>query len=432
MRRLLLAVAVVGACSPVPGGDTTSASAPPNTASADQIGRTLYITDSFNGAGLIPIDPTTLRDISHKPLLPIARTGGNNSWTTASLDGQTIAVMNYHYGERATAQGLEISIYDGRSGALRGRFNPEIPVIIDGLSSDGSHIYARNWPPTELTAERIVLDATNGKVLEREPKLSVAEQRLTHVKDDPARRFYALLGAPNAVGPGSLELGAWDLRTGKELWRTAIAGPIGGEWTTGRTVDGLPVRGRLVPGLALSADGHRLAVVSADSWSVPHGKFWLIDAASGRVISESSYKPVASFFEQLLAPTIAAAKSWEEFLVVSAAFSPDGLRLHAWARRQRVDEQGEPTYLYLGMVSVAIAEASVLGHDVKMEIDWFENRIHWVHAAPDGRSLYAFIERSVNSGTPGYALRRLDPSTLRVLAERRFDGYRQAFFLRSR
>ena len=64
-------------------------------------------------------------------------------------------------------------MFDARTGVLRQRFNPEVPVIVDALSPEGARTYARNWPPSDLTAERLVIDATNGRILEREPRFSL-------------------------------------------------------------------------------------------------------------------------------------------------------------------------------------------------------------------------------------------------------------------
>lgn len=395
----------------------------------------MYLTDSFNGSGLIAIDPLTLQDVSAQPLLPINYSGGNNSSMVAALDGGALAIMNYWYAARSPVvpEGLDISVFDARTGALRARFNPEVPVIVDGLSPDGSRIYARGWPARELTAERIVLDATTGKVLEREPKFSWAGDDVSYVKDERRRRLYTLLvpSDPNASGPRPVELVGWDLRTGKELWRISIPSLSAGRWLTDRLIDGRAVHSSLVPGLAVSPDGRQLAVVKAFA-SVPGGTLWLIDAESGKLISQRAYGQT-SFLERLFAPSIAEAKSWDESVIVSASFFPDGRVLHVRAQSSQVDAQGEPAHQYLGMVAVGLADATVLGSDIKMELGWYDNRIRWVRPSSDGQWFYVFLERTGSFADPkGYVLRRLDPSTLKVLAERRFDSSRESFFLASR
>ncbi len=101
--------------------------------------------------------------------------------------------------------------------------------------------------------------------------------------------------------------------------------------------------------------------------------------------------------------------------------------LHAWGTNTPAER---PMEQYLGMVSIRVDDARVTGTDIKMERGWYDDRMIWVRPSPDGRWLYLFLERSGEFADPkGYVLRRVDPVSLRVLTERRFDGYRQPFFL---
>lgn len=427
MRRLLATLLIVAACTSSPAREAGSPAATPSAG-----GLALYLTDSFNGAGLIAVDPLTLGDRSAKPLLTISPTRANNTWSTASLDGSAIAIMTYNYGDPpAAARGLDIAVYDARSGTLRARYNPEVPIIVDGLSPDGTRIYARNWPPADFTAERLVLDATNGRILEREPQFSVAGDAIARTRDEQARLLYGLLVRKDsgATGPQPVDMASWDLRTGRELWRLSLPSLAAGEWKTGRIVDGGEVRSRLVPAVALSPDRTQIAVVRAFGCCVPHGTIWLIDAKTGTLISQRTHKPAASLFDQLFAPSIAAAKSLDESVIVHASFSTDGQSLHFYAHSSTVNDQGEPRHQYYGMVTAALRDAAVRGHDIKMETYWYENRIEWIRASPDGRWLFVFLERTGSANPKGFFLRRVDASTLRVQAERRFGGYRQPFLL---
>ena len=420
-------VLIAAACTWAPAGSTGSPAAASELA--------LYITDSFNGAGLIAVDPLTLQDRSTKPLLAISATGANNSWTVASLDGSTVAVMNYNYGAPAAARDLDIAVFNARTGDRRARFNPQVPVIVDGLSANGARIYARNWPPSSTTAERLLLDATNGKIVDREPQFAIVGDQVAQTRDEQARRFYGLLvpSDADATTPRPVDLGSWDMRTGKELWRLRLPSLAAGEWKTGRIVDAAEVRSRLVPALALSPDGRQIAVVSAFDCCVAHGTVWLIGADSGTLISQRTYQPGVSFLDRLFAPSIAVAKSLDESVIVNASFSPDGEMLYVYAQRSKVDDRGEPKHQYYGMVAVAVRDAAVRGHDIKMETYWFDNQIGWIRASPDGRWVYVFLEHSGGADPKGgQFLRRLDASTLRVLAERRFDSYREPFLLASR
>lgn len=115
IRPLLgLAAAVLTACSPLLPGATDASP----RASAATAGRVMYLTDAFNGAGLIAIDPLTLQDVSAKPLLPIHYTGSNNSSIATALDGGALAIMNYWYAAASVVpEGLDISVFDARTGA---------------------------------------------------------------------------------------------------------------------------------------------------------------------------------------------------------------------------------------------------------------------------------------------------------------------------
>jgi hypothetical protein len=429
VRLAVTVTALLVACSP-------AAQAPvATTVMAADATKVTYLTDSFNGSGLITIDPLTLQDAASRPLLPIERAAANNNFTVAAHDGTAVAVMTYAYGEPAEPQGLDISVYDARTGAVRSRFHPEVPVIVDGLSADGSRLFARPWPPRDLSAERLILDASTGKVLQREPAIRWQGEPAAHARDDENRRLYAALvpADPKATAPRSVEIAGWDLRSGKELWRLPLPAVTAGRWLTGRTLDGRSIYASFSPGLALSPDGRVLAIVTTVGCCVPSGNLWLVDAQSGTVLSERRYQAGISLLDRLFSGSIAEAKSWDESLTVSAAFFPDGQILHAWAHSVRVDERGEAVRQYQGMVALRLSDAAVLGTDIKMERGWYDNRVNWVRPSADGQWLYLFLERTGEFADPkGYVLRRLDPATLRVITERRFEDYRQAFVLSRR
>lgn len=413
------------ACSPFAAAQPTAATPDGETA--------LYLTDSFNGSGLVAIDPETLEDVSPRPLLPIGWTSSNTFSTGASRDGRSIAVASYG----GTGQGAsEISVYDARTSALRARFRPEVPVAMGGLSADGSRIYAVSWPPRELGSERVTLDATTGRVMEREPAIALPGEVVTYVQDDERRRLYVVLVAsdPNATGPRPIEIRAWDLRTGRELWRLPLPKALAGRWGTGRTIGDERVSAAIVPGFALSPDGREIALVQAGGALPPanlsHGTLSLVDAATGGPISERGFEVTTSVIERLFAVNIAAAKVPDEGVRLSATFSADGRMVHAWGTATQVPDQREPVERYLGMVSIRVSDARVTGTDIKMERGWYDDRLMWVRSSPGGRWLYVFLERRGEFADPkGLVLRRVDPQTLRVLAERGFDRYRQAFVL---
>jgi hypothetical protein len=430
MRRIVAVLFFAAACTSAPAQTPGPPVEVPTAGELD-----LYVTDSFNGAGLIAVDPLTLQDRSAKPLLAVSSAvSASSSSMVASMDGTTIAVMSYAYGNPALARGLDIAVFDPRTSERRATFNPEVPVIVDGLSADGTRIYARNWPPTSATAERLLLDARSGRIIEREPQFAILGDPVAITRDEKARRLYGLIAPsdPEATVPRSADLVSWDLRTGEELWRLRPPSLVAGEWKTGRLIGGAEVRSRLVPALALSPDGRQLAIVRAWGCCVPNGTIWLVDASTGALISQRTFARPASLLDQLLAPSFAMAKSFDESVVVSATFAPGGAIVYVHARSAWVDDQGDQKSLYLGMAAVTFQDGVVRGDDIRMESYWFDNRIHWLRASPDGKWLYLFLQRGGSANPKGYFLRRADSSTLRVVAERAFDGFRQPFLLAGR
>ena len=302
MRLALACALLVAACTSAPA----SREQPPSGPSPS-----LYLTASLDGSGLIAIDPLTLGDISNRQLLtgtpsdmPSCPVGGPCALVAPSGDGRSLAVVGYE------AKGPPaIFIFDTRTGSIRSRPIPEVPVIVDGLNADGSRLYTRAWPPTSLTAERLVLDGSNGKIVDRESAFSVGGEEVATLIDSEQRRIYALVVAadPQAIGPRQVTASAWDLKTGTALWRREIPGLIAGSWLTGRTGAEGDIRTRLVPGLALSPDGRRLAIVRAFDCCVVAGTYWLLDTTSGDLSAERKYSRGTSILEQIFG-AIAAAK----------------------------------------------------------------------------------------------------------------------------
>ena len=419
MRVVIVLAVVLVSCvaQPATTQDPTSTSVRGNGGE-----RALYLTDAMNGSNLKAIDGIHLGDLSSEPLLPIGQAACATCALVASSNGGTLAVVHY------SSSGVpEIGVYDLRARTLRARPNPEVPLIVDALSDDGSRIYARNWPPTDITAERLVLDAATGKVVVREPAIDVGGELITWISRVDERRLYALLSPAdrNATGPRQVEVAAWDLRTGNVLWRRDVPSLLAGGWgTVGALSDR---RSRLVPGFAISPDGGRLAVVRAFDCCVPGGMLWLADSSNGEILSQRPYVRDASVFDHLFPAAIAAAKD-ENSVTVNATFSRDGQLLYVFAESWQYDGRAEP-YQYLGMTAVDVNTSRIVGSDIKMEPWWYQNHISWVMPSTDGRWVYVFLERTGNAVPRGFVLRRVDARTLSVLRERRFDSVRHSFVL---
>lgn len=383
----------------------------------------LYLTDATNGAKLIPLDPRTLANLADRPLIERSTASCGSCSMVVSADGTTIATMEYAYGGAATAGGLTIRVHDARTGAERARFSPPLPVIVDGLSPDGSRLYARDWPPRELGAGRHVLDTSDGHLVGAIPALSRC--CLTRYWLAPGeRRLHGILvpdhrNGPLPNGPQTPLLVAQDAASGEEAGEVRLDGVLLGSWQTDREVRGRRVAANLSPGIALSPDGRRIAILHADREALT-----LIDVARLQVLWTKPLSRPAGLLDRLgLRPRTASAKELES-TGWELHFSPDGRRLYAAGSQTRVADTGELVEQGLGLRVIAFEDARIIAEDLADE------RLFWLAPAADGDALYAFAQRRPAAGQQGgYVLRRLDPRTLAVTAEREFTGLQRPYFL---
>jgi len=386
----------------------------------------LYVTDAYDGSGLLPLDPRTLADGSKRPLLGPDVTRSGSSSMVISPDRSTIAVVAYSSPFEPSGAGIAIRVFDARTGTERARFHPALPVIIDALSADGGQLIGRDWPPKDRNVPRHVLDATDGRLLATFPApASAATCCLTRLLEDPAGlRTYGLL-VPGSDGPASgprvPTLVAWDPRSGRELGRLPLDGILAGFWQTDRVVDGRSVNASLDPGLALSPDGHRIAVLSAQE-----DLLTLIDAEAMRALWTRTVAPQGGGLDWLgLGVRSAAAKGESAGARRDLVFSADGRRLYASGSSTRLDDRDEPVIVPFGLLAIAAGDGD--GGRV-VATGPADELVNWVRVAPDGAALYACVQRQ-GGGQPSFIMRRLDPATLTTLAERGFATLPQLHFL---
>jgi len=385
-----------------------------------------YVSDAYDGSGLLPIDPHTLADRSDRPLLAPDVTRSGPSAMVVSPDRGTIAVVAYTSPGDPSGAGITIRVFDARTGAERAEFHPALPVIIDALTADGSQLVGRDWPPKDLNVPRRVLDATDGRLLATfPPPAPAATCCLTRLLGDLAgRRTYGLL-VPGSDGPASgprvPTLVAWEPRSGRELGRLPLDGMLAGFWQTDRIVDGRPVGASLDPGIALSPDGRRIAVLSAQE-----DLLTLIDATDLRVLWTRPLAKQGGGLDWLgLGARSAAAKGETEGASRSLVFSADGRRLYASGSSTRLDDRGEPMIEPFGLLAIAADDhgggrvvAAGFTHDI----------VNWLRVSPDGAALYVCVSPG-GGAQPSFIMRRLDPVALTTLAERGFPAMPQLHFL---
>lgn len=385
----------------------------------------LYVTDAYDGSGLLPLDPRTLADRSERPLLGPDVTRSRSSSMVISPDRGTIAVIAYTSPGDPSGAGIAIRVFDARTGTERARFQPALPVIIDALSADGGQLIGRDWPPKDLNVPRRVLDATDGRLLATFPAPAPAATCcLTRLLGDPAgRRTYGLL-VPGSDGPASgprvPTLVAWEPRSGRELGRLTLDGILAGFWQTDRVIDGRPVNASLDPGLALSPDGRRIAVLSAQE-----NLLTLIDAEAMRVLWTRPLAERGGGLDWLgLGARPAAAKGELEGASRTLVFSADGRRLYASGTSTRLDDRGEPVIAPLDLLAISAADDGG-GRIVAAEPT--RAVVNWISVAPDGAALYVSLSQG-DGAQSSFTMRRLDPATLATLAERTFPALPQLYF----
>ncbi len=386
---------------------------------------TIYTSADYDGSRLVPIDPRTLADRSERPLLGPDATRSGPSAMVISPDRGTIAVVAYSSPFDPSGAGITIRVFNARTGTERARFHPALPVIIDALSADGSQLVGRDWPPKDRNVPRRVLDATDGRLLATFPAPAPAATCcLTRLLEDPAGlRTYGLL-EPGADGPASgprvPTLVAWEPRSGRELGRLPLDGILAGFWQTDRVVDGRRVNASLDPGLALSPDGHRIAVLSAQE-----DLLTLIDAEALRVLWTRTVVPQSGGLDWLgLGVRSAAAKGETEGARRDLVFSADGRRLYASGSSTRLDERGEPVITPRDLLAIS---ADDRGGGRVVATGSAHDSVSWLRASPDGAALYVCV--SLGGAQPAFVVRRLDPTTLATLAERTFPALPQFYFL---
>lgn len=224
--------------------------------SADTSGFALY---SSNAEGpYIALDPETLADVAGHGLSDVI---GMTPDVHLSADGSTMAEVEH--GNQTT-----VVISDGIDGPERLQFQPGRPVAGYAISADGSRLVTVNWgmacDPSGCTPpEWTVFDTGDGQEISRF-KGSIQGYGPIAWLDAGAERLYQLtyLRGDDDEGPWPVEIIAFDLTTGTEAGRLAVPGLRGGNWWT-RSIDGVLVGDQLIPALAISPDGDRLAVVDA-------------------------------------------------------------------------------------------------------------------------------------------------------------------------
>jgi hypothetical protein len=372
-------------------------------------GKAIYLSPLFNGSGWIQIDPETLRDVSSKPLLDIAPSSTNSSTTDVSADGTTIIVSDF------SPSAVTRRVYDGRTGQLRGYFVPEVAMVLDALSADGTLGLGRigdNRSP--LTGESVIVTIPEGHVVRRHVAYDIpGEIQARPVSRDLTTRYF--ITTPSALGlaspvPQSLPYSLFVHST-----TDAVSGPIPLPGiTAGTVVVGPAGASTLVtvrPGIAFDADRGRLAALSIDGRTLD-----LVDTKTLAVTTIAVQKKTS--FLDPFRPLIALGKTLNDEERRSMAFTPDGTALVSWITATHYDDINGATRATRGIERIDIATGLIMAESFPSD------GIYDFAMSPDGRSIYLVV-RAKEPPTPLYMLRRLDGQTLDLKAERALPDYQE-------
>ena len=386
---LAIAVAVVVVIVAIIGGRQLAAFRDrlvPSSPSRAVVARAIYLSTSNNGSGWIQIDPITLNDLSTKPLLDIAPSSSTGSHSTdVSADGSTIIVSDYSV-EGDGRMTVTRRVFDGRTGQLRGYLVTEVPMFLEYLSADGSlglgpvaqnnaQVNRPYGPPNQ---EMVLVAIPEGRVVRHLGAFEMPGQiEMDPVSPDLKTRYFfttpPLLGqAAEQPLPMSLYVRSID---------DVTVGPIALPDIAVRTAldsGGAPVR--VLPALALSADGTRLAVLSTDGRTLD-----VIDTRTLAVTTVAVRREEAS-----PAPTASNDATQR-----GIRFSADGTALFTWSGttlRGLPDSTGEMQRIEVATGFIT-AWTSVLSGGI-----WS------LTVSPDGNSVYVITR---TNQPQGFTLRRL-------------------------
>jgi hypothetical protein len=366
-------------------------------------GETLYAVTGDARLTLTALDAMNLRDVEAEPAIALGE--GATGSVVASVDGGVLA----YYRKSKTV------VFDRATGrervlALDGSHSPV------ALSPDGRRLVAHVWSSgitPGVTTTWAVVDLATDRVDARVE--SGDEWWHPSLVDGGAVRLYRLTtpdfdGDREAKGPWPMSIVAHDLIHGSEIGRVEVPGLLGGAWGSGRTWESggfvEEIQAYRIPGLALSPDGKRLAIVHPDGDALT-----VVDAESLAIERSIPIAAKRSALDRLvgllpLEPHGAAAKA-EEGSSRSAVFGADGVSLYVWGAESRAEGTLSREGSGLRRVEVGTGDIAATGLDGR-EID---------RVMALGTGLYVAL------WDPSFALLRLDASSLAERARRHFGRW---------
>jgi dipeptidyl aminopeptidase/acylaminoacyl peptidase len=377
-----------------------------------------YLQDGPWSRRFVRIDPDTLADLpgtSGLDLLP---------WWTASGDGTTLLT-----GE-STGHPMAIVVRDLRTGAELARHRLPGDLGPPTLSRDGSRIFAVERERGVATRLRL-FDTLSGRSIAAFPTGNDQGFWDSYWLSPDGARVAVYHQPDSDDAPRTPLVAVYDLLGGVEVGRVSVDGVLAGQWLTKRTVDGEPALlwAHWLPGVALSPDGQRLAIVHAE-----RDYLTVVDTrrvAIERAVPLTRPTHILDLLLDLFRGRVASAKGPSEGVTRQARFSPDGRLVYVitTAKSPAMTRDGLATRRADTLEVIDAATGRLLAQALKG--DW----VSWVKPAVDGRSLYVLSQEQRGdagdevSAPRRWLLRRLDGRTLAVRAERELDDFRSLLIL---
>jgi|SRR5579884_1506887 len=418
-QRLLVGVALLLLVIPGVAAQGAGHSSPaPPAAPAES----LYVSGPISQSNrLTRLDPATLANL---PGAALDLSG------IVSAAGGTLVVQQTN-----SPAGGALVVRDLRTGVVRSRIQSSAMIGYSALSADGNRLLVISGqqsagPGLTTIPAWTVYDTATGRQVAAIPDdaLGFDVANVYVFQPDPTLRHLYALVVPEQdsgkAGPWPARLVAYDLTTGHVAGRLTLADVLAGSWPTGAVIHQEPVVQDVRPALAISPDGRTLAIVHADGNAVT-----LVDATHLRVARTVVLAPRRGLLARILAwlplfPQTAEAKLGLNGTVRQAAFSPDGQRLYIYGETGTIKPDGTADEHGLGLTVVDLTHGTIEASGLpNIEVDG-------IILGPDGHDVYATGMIPVpNATTPDLRLWRLDATSLRVEATRRFAGYRRVLFL---
>lgn len=382
---------------------------------------------SVGDTDLREMDPHTLTDtqVSLPLKLPAARSDDAKWFVVQSDDGSSF-VTERSYLLGVGVEGTDVNSYDARSDTLR--YRAHLPVAMDlfALSSSGRYAIGMTGNEYSFDARYFGVDLARGRIL---GKFQYQQACCFDPFHDPTARRMYFLDMPYLPADGARRstpaLMAYDTRTGHRAGHTRLSGVLAGLWSAQQAGGKQSATAYWLPGAAVSPDGRQIAILDANS-----NRLTLIDARDMKVVkrvggaqSKSSREVPGQLWGA--APRVATAKP-SEGITLSMLYAADGRHLYVTGRRLYLTARGESAGESLGLKLIDVKTGNVVASALSDSV------ISWaLWPTADPSALYV-LTRPWDCSTPcSFMLRRLDPLTLKVTAERPWDPGTGLYALRA-